>query len=121
MNPAGVLGALQFPGVAFAVNDSELALDLIARCDPDDPTNPTDVASDLVIEIGVTDNSTGTQVGLEPMRNILTSWSQDRPNTTALGNAGLPIRSIDTITIAKVGDGRCEIDFIGIALVRFGF
>lgn len=89
----------------FSVSDSQLALDLIARCDP---------GSTLVIEVGATEDFSGTLVGLEPTLNILSSWNEPRPNPVQLGATGASLGSIDSITIAKSGDGQCEVDWIGI-------
>ncbi len=89
----------------FTMSDNQLALDLIVRCDPD---------STVTVEIGSTD-STGAVLGLEPTPlNILTSWTERRPNAVTLGATGTSLSSIDSITIAKSGDGRCELDWIGI-------
>lgn len=90
----------------FSMTDNQLALDLIARCDP---------GSTITVEIGATGAFGGGTVGLEPMPlNILTSWTERRPNAVSLGSMGTSIGSIDSITIAKSGDGLCELDWIGI-------
>ncbi len=89
----------------FTMTDNQLALDLIARCDP---------GASITVEIGATDTSGGV-VGIEPMPlNILTTWTERRPNAVTLGSTGTSLNSIDSITVAKSGDGRCELDWIGI-------
>jgi len=89
----------------FSMTDTQLALDLIARCD---------LGATLTVEIGATDTS-GASLGLEPMPlNILTTWTERRPNALTLGGTGASLRSIDSITVAKSGTGVCEIDWIGI-------
>ncbi|MBX7194991.1 MAG: hypothetical protein K1X94_23255 [Sandaracinaceae bacterium] len=91
--------------LALSTFDSSLALDLIARCDLD---------SSLTVEIGATEDVTGAPLGYSPTRlRVLTSWTEGRPNAAAFPSSASSLRSLDTLTIAKSGDGVCEVDFIG--------
>lgn len=101
------------PGIElpFSMSDADLGLDLIARCDR---------GSSLVVEVGATQDFPVATVGLEPVLAIPTTWSDPRPSTLPpLGSMGLTLRAIDSITIAKTGDGQCEVDWIGIVSRTF--
>jgi hypothetical protein len=90
------------------VGDSILVLDLLARCD---------VGSSLSVEIGATVSFDGTIASYEPpltAGNVLTDWSQGRPRAVAFPAIGRVLASIDSITVAKSGDGVCEIASIGV-------
>lgn len=98
---------------AFSTFDSNIALDLIARCD---------VGSGLEVEIGASEQTTGTVHGYAPASlNVLTSWTDPRPNAVRIGSDGVNLSSIDTITFTKSGDGVCEIDFVGLIDDTFRF
>ncbi len=98
----------------LGTQDSLLVLDLIARCD---------VGSTLSVEVGALESFTGEIRSYEPTlsvgTNILTEWGQPRPNAVQLGSSGFVLDEIDSITIAKSGDGLCEIDSIGIFIQTF--
>jgi hypothetical protein len=98
--------------VVNGTSDFNVVLDLIARCD---------LGSTLAVEIGTTEDFTGELLEYEPMLNVLTSWSSPRPNASRLGNGIDNLRSIDTITISKSGDGVCEVDFVGLIDDTFRF
>jgi hypothetical protein len=109
LDGSGVVVRVEPAASVEDLGDSTLALDLVARCD---------VGSTLVVEIGATESFSGAVVELTPPlvqpRNVLNEWGQPRPTAVALGDGRLVLRSIDSLTITKSGDGVCEIASIGI-------
>lgn len=92
--------------LGFGASDFNLALDLIARCD---------LGSTLSVEIGAVEDFSAEVRGYTPTPlNVLARWTDPRPNATRLGGSGETLRSIETITLSKSGDGVCEIDFVGL-------
>ena len=92
--------------LTFGISDFNIVLDLIARCD---------LGSTLSVEVGATELSTGELRGYAPTTlNVLSSWTDPRPNASRLGGGADTLSSIDTITFSKSGDGVCEIDFLGV-------
>jgi hypothetical protein len=106
-----VVGADPAVSLGFGVNDSTVAMDVIARCD---------LASSLSIEVSATSDA-GEIVAYDPTVNSLLAWTDPRPNAVTLGSSGLLLRSIDTIRITKSGEGSCEIDFVGLLDQTFRF
>jgi hypothetical protein len=99
--------------LGLSTSDFNVALDLIARCD---------FGSTLSVEVGATENVTGELRGYAPTTlNVLTSWNDPRPNASRLGSGIDTLRSIDTLTFSKSGDGVCEIDFVGLIDDTFRF
>lgn len=110
----GVIVAAE-PAISLGATtlDFNIAIDLIARCD---------FGSTLTVEIGATENVTGELRGYSPATlNVLSSWTDPRPNASRLGSGIDELRSIDTITFSKSGDGVCEIDFVGLLDETFRF
>lgn len=96
--------------LAFATSDVELALDLIARCDP---------GGLLTVEVAAIDATDGQTRAYEPNITVLGRWTDPRPPTSRLQSdlsMERRITTIDSITIIKSGSGSCEVDAIGIFL-----
>ncbi len=98
--------------LGLSTSDNSLIVDVIARCD---------VGSSLSMEIGAIENFTGNLSAFQPEVNVLTTWTEARPNAVVLGGTGQALREIDSIRFTKSGAGTCEIDFVGFIDQTFRF
>lgn len=110
--PGVVVGIEPALLLGLSTSDTTLVVDVIARCD---------IGSSLTMEVGATEDFTGTVVAYTPTVNVLTLWTNRRPNAVTLGGTGQALRSIDSIRFTKSGSGQCEIDFVGLIDQTFRF